>query len=99
MDHDKLKSILQVLVVVFIIGLIIYIYISDGKEKKTIPYSKWAEREKIEYLEEENEKCQDEIRHLESQLEELQREYEEAEDSISILREQLESYGVEPDEL
>lgn len=64
-----------------------------------IPYFKWTEREKLEYLEEENEKYQDEIRHLESQLEELQREYEEAEDSISILREQLESYGVEPDEL
>ena len=99
MDNDKLKSILQILIVVFIIGLIIYIYISDENERKAIPYSKWTEREKLEYLEEENEKYQDEIGHLESQLEELQREYEEAEDLISILREQIESYGLEPDEL
>lgn len=99
MDNDKLKSILKILVIVFIIVLIIYICISNQEETNTIPYSKWSDREKIEYLEEENEKYLDEIASLESQLEELHREYVDAEDLISILREQLESYGIEPDEL
>ncbi len=99
MDRDKLKGILKILVVVFIIGLIIYVYVSNENKRKVIPYSKWTEREKVEYLEEENEKYQDKISHLESQLEELQQKCENSKDLISALKEQLESYGIEPYEL
>lgn len=99
MNNEKLKCVLKILIIVLIVALIIYVYISRKKETNVIPYSDWTDKEKVEELEIENEKYQDEICHLESQLEELQKEYEEKEDLITLLREQLESYNIEPYEL
>ncbi len=99
--NEKLKSILKVLVFIFIIVLIIYICLQEDKEVGPIPvsYSKLSNKEKVELLEEEQENYIEKINELENKLEELQKKYEEAEDLIYILREQLISYGIEPDEL
>lgn len=99
--NEKLKNILKVLVFIFIVVFIIYIYLQEDEEVGPIlvSYSELSNKEKVELLEEEQEKYIEKINELENKLQELQKKYEEAEDLIYILREQLISYGIEPNEL
>lgn len=94
------KYILKILIVVFIILIITYFYISEQRQPNIISPSKLTKQEqlelKVEELKEENDRLKDELCHTSSQLDELESDYSDAEDLIKILQEQLEDYGIEP---
>ncbi len=94
---------LIIIILVVIFGLIYEKSIVDNYYDKPIPYNSLTESEKkdskLETLEEENTRLQEDLSHTQAQLEELQNEYEDAKSLIKILQEQLEKHGIEPEEL
>lgn len=94
---------LIIIILVIIIGLIYEKNTENNNYGEPIPYSSLTESEKkdskIETLEEENTRLQEDLDHTKSLLEELKKDYEYDEELIEILREQLENHGIEPAEL
>jgi len=91
------------LIIIIIIVLIsLYIYEKNTLPEKyntPVPYSKLSDSEKLEILEEENQKLQEDLNDVNSKLDKLTSEYNEATDLINLLRDQLEENGIEPYEL
>lgn len=103
MEESKLKKILKILIIILVIVIVIYVYISEQEKGNIISNPKLSKQElldlKIEELEEENYRLDEQLNDLSGQLEELQRNYEDAKDLIELLQEQLRDYGIEPYEL
>jgi len=94
---------LIIIILAIIFGLMYEKSKEDNNYDKPIPYNSLTESEKkdskLETLEEENTRLQENLSHTQAQLEELQNEYEDAKSLIEILQRQLEKHGIEPDEL
>ena len=94
---------LIIIILIIVFGLIYEKSQEDNNYDKPISYNSLTESEKkdskLETLEEENARLQENLSHTQAQLEELQNEYEDAKSLIEILQTQLKKHGIEPDEL